>query len=100
MRLSAVPFASAVTILMLKAQTVCLQLVATANAFVWTFITMPHLPQDHAAAVRVRFQTHCYLLSLLDLTFFLQYVRAVLQTLPSKISKYTCANVEQHLLSL
>ncbi|KAL3149444.1 hypothetical protein ABBQ32_002237 [Trebouxia sp. C0010 RCD-2024] len=30
-----------------------MQLVATANAFVWTFIAMPHLPQDHAVAMRV-----------------------------------------------
>ena len=32
---------------------VWVQLVATANAFVWTFIAMPHLPQDHAVAMRV-----------------------------------------------
>ena len=31
----------------------CVQIVMTANAFVWSFICMPHTPQDDAAAKRV-----------------------------------------------
>ena len=75
---------------------VCMQLVATANAFVWTFIAMPHLPQDHAVAMRVRFQTYCQLLSLLNVAFCLQFVHtshAVLQTLLwcfFEVSMYLC----------
>jgi hypothetical protein len=30
------------------------QIVMTANAFVWSFICMPHTPQDDAAAKRVQ----------------------------------------------
>ena len=33
----------------------CLQVVMTANAFVWSYISMPHTPQEHAVAMRVRF---------------------------------------------
>ncbi len=33
------------------------QVVMTANTFVWSFITMPHTPQDDAAAKRVRSST-------------------------------------------
>lgn len=30
-----------------------LQVVMTANAFVWSYIAMPHTPQEHAVAMRV-----------------------------------------------
>jgi len=30
-----------------------LQIVMTANAFVWSYIAMPHTPQEHAVAMRV-----------------------------------------------
>lgn len=30
-----------------------LQVVMTANAFVWSYIAMPHTPQEHAVATRV-----------------------------------------------
>lgn len=50
-----------------------LQLVATANAFVWTFIAMPHLPQDHAVAMRVR-RNICYLCSVINICSVLSRV--------------------------
>ena len=37
--------------------TLVVQVVMTANAFVWSFISMPHTPQDDAAAKRVRSST-------------------------------------------
>ena len=33
----------------------CLQVVMTANAFVFAYIAMPHNPQEHAVAMRVYF---------------------------------------------
>ena len=37
--------------------TLIAQVVMTANSFVWSFISMPHTPQDDAAAKRVRSST-------------------------------------------
>ena len=71
------------------------QIVMTANAFVWSFICMPHTPHDDAAAKRVqkspRHHLPCTLLCVLLHDMPLHAVRLdLLPSLPEDFWPVTC----------